>query len=278
MVSSAARCLSACAAAWRRAGLSVTTPDFDAEVHRVPGRLQRAAQALAAGGLVQRLALDPQHPVVRVTRHQLGLQGQLAHQRRRRLRAPPARLHRGLPEVALFRGHQPAGWRRRLARATPPARAPAPRTTSLAGWPSQRSRRWPAACARCSTTGSTCPGGGAAGVRLRPRPGMRGALGRGRSGGAGCAPVSRTRAPGRRPGPPPASLRVFFSAGPAAAWERRRVERQQAQQHHGQRRVLVGRQPEFGSVRAGTCCRATGSRRRASAAASRAMSADSGSR
>src|SRR3954451_323135 len=80
---------------------------LDREVDGMAGGVQRGAQALAAGRLVERFALHPQHPVAFVARDELRLQGELAHERGDGL-ALHELLHRGLPEIAIRRGHHGA--------------------------------------------------------------------------------------------------------------------------------------------------------------------------
>src|SRR4030095_12144593 len=94
--------------------------NLDTQVDGVARTLQRGFQALTGGGLVQRFALHAQHPVLLVSRHQLGLQSQLAHQSRDGL-ARHEFGHGGMPEIALFGGNdgRPGGsqrltWRLRL--------------------------------------------------------------------------------------------------------------------------------------------------------------------
>ena len=79
--------------------------DLHAKVDCMADALQGILQPFAAGRLIQRFTLHTQHPVAAVAPHQLGLQSQLAHQRRDGF-AGHQLLNRGLPESTVLGRHE----------------------------------------------------------------------------------------------------------------------------------------------------------------------------
>ena len=263
IASSATRWRASAACLLRRAGLSTTAPISMAILTPWPSAASAACSRSRLFGLVERFALDAQQPLVDVARHQLRLQREFARERAISLGRDHLR-HRRVPEVALFARRiggvldnacaHVARTGRRLARA--PAWRPhwrrrrcasrcggrvAPRCVR-AGGPGRQgdgreaARRWPAVLTATAAHGPS--GRNARSTARACRCDAPPRAPHATRGARRVAALEPRHSRGR------ASFRVFFSASGRAG----RLEGQQPQQHHRERRVFVRRQAQFAAA------------------------------